>query len=215
MTDITQQEWDAFYHVLRKVSVSKDLDEQVAATALTAHLTSRGGNYAALLDFLAFYGTRFIAPRVKEQLRSFDTGFRPRRIVEIGAGIGWLGRELGEFYEAEVLLIDKRPWTPDTVVIDVEAINGMDTLLKVLNEGDLVVCCELIHCLEESKQIELLRKLTTFPTLIVEYDFGHEYSESYLEQISSLGASRFAHSNIAAQNPVFTRKIPPYVMYVM
>ncbi len=181
---------DDLYHNLRLLYAEGEESERCAIGGLVSHLTSDkgAGDYSGLLRFLWYYGETYLLDPafniIKKNLLN-----KPTRIVDFGAGLGWLGYGLSaKFGNVDVLAIDKRQWSRIDVLVDIESVIGNKHVQDQMREGDLVVMSELLHCLEDP--IEALKPfLNRYPSLIIEYNpvLAPVYKESYDKQISILG----------------------------
>jgi hypothetical protein len=184
---------DELYHSLRLLYLSNDEEQKQAILGIVSHLSkpySLGGDYAGLLQFLSWYGNMFLVDRVCDIIRESRLKFT--RVVELGAGLGWLGRALAlEFCDSNALFVDKRQYALIDVVADLESKNGMKRVLDEMKAGDLVVMSELLHCLDNPAGV--IRSFSSYPVLAIEYSPKDEipealsYKKSYNEQISGLG----------------------------
>jgi len=196
---LTKEEIDQLYHLLRRASnIAEDSrfsggltpSEQISVFyGLCRHLLA-GGDYQALLRFSQFYGEQFLLQPTFEAIR--DAGWKPKRFVEFGAGFGWLARGLaGKFGLLPVLLVDKRPWPLIDLVEDLETEEGIDKVKACLDDGDVIVACDFLHCVELPRSI--MKNFSKWPTVVLEYlPSEEELLESFLVQITRYGASPLA-----------------------
>ncbi len=187
---------DELYHLLRLASNMKGTglvktglfvhEEVNTIYGIAKHLLA-GGDYPALVRFSMYYGERFLLTRVCDELTR--AGWKPSRIVELGAGLGWLGRGLAtHFGLIPCLYVDKRPWTLIDITADLETKKGIEDVLAVLKDGDLVVMADLLHCLDDPKGI--MSHFSKWPMAILEYcPTNMEYVDSYSTQIERYGAT--------------------------
>ena len=180
---------DNLYHLLRELNVEGDQREKAAIFGITSHLTGKHGDYSGLLRFLAYYGEEYLVEHAHTAIKS--ARFDVKRIVELGAGYGWLSRGLnllmfGAAFK-NVLTIDKRQWPMIDIVADIESKNGLHRVLDELHPGDLIVMSEFLHCLDNPK--ETLLPFRRFPMIIVEYSTTGLYMESYNAQIAKFGCT--------------------------
>lgn len=195
---MTREEIDQLYHLLRKVSnIAGEIDTTTGLTpaeeisvyeGLCRHLLS-GGDYLALVRFSSYYGTKFLVEPTYEATKK--TGWEFSRIVEFGSGLGWLGRGLSaRLGLLPCMFIDKRPWTLTDVVADLETEKGREQVLGEMRDGDLIVMCDFLHCLDNPE--EVLEPFSKWPMVVLEYmptNPGHR--KSYFTQISRYGATPF------------------------
>lgn len=223
-----QQEMDQLYHLLRQVSnISEDQkintktcltpQEQINVIyGLCRHLLA-GGDYIGLVQFSQFYGLSYLLEPTFQLIKNI--GWQPKRIVDFGAGLGWLGRGLAaKFGMLPTLLIDKRPWSLIDLVADLETEEGRLEVLHQLREGDLIVACDLLHCLEDPQ--EVMADFSAWPTAILEYHpASGEFKKSYSSQIHRYGACPL--TSIMELKDVFPDKfshttlINPYVLMLL
>ena len=174
-------ELDELYHNLRELCVTEDTQQKEAVLGITAHLTNPGGDYIGLLRFLSYYGENYILPRVLSALRS--ARIHMERVVEFGAGFGWLGRGISNANNGmPVVFIDKRQYVFTDIVADLETVQGRDRVLEQMKDGDLMVMSEFLHCVDNPEKV--LRPFAKWPMLVVEYSsLSSFYMKSYNEQI--------------------------------
>lgn len=192
-----RQDIEQLYHLLRLVSNISEDHKMNTKTCLTPqeqvdviyglcrHLLA-GGDYSALVKYSQYYGESYLLDPTFQAIKA--TGWRPKRIVDFGAGLGWLGRGLAaKFGMLPALSVDKRPWSLISLVADLETREGIDTILDELKDGDLIVSCDLLHCLEDPQQA--MADFSEWPMAMLEYYSPDEESrESYLTQIHRYGA---------------------------
>ena len=177
---------DELYHNLRQLCVTDDLIQKEAVAGIVSHLTEPQGDYTGLLRFLSYYGENYVLPSVVEFLHSSIHVPKFLRVVELGAGFGWLGRGLSNAFGVPAMFCDKRQWVFIDIVADIEAKNGVRRVLDELKEGDLIVASELLHCLNDPRKT--LQPFTKWPMLVVEYHSKNpDHRSSYLAQIKKFG----------------------------
>ena len=184
---MNKKQLDELYHNLRELCLTEDLVQKEAIEGIVSHLTAPNGDYAGLLRFLSYYGEKYILRVAVIMLQSTAPPVKFDRVVELGAGFGWLARGISNNYDQlPTLLVDKRQWAFTDIIADVETNNGSKRVLDELKSGDLIVMSELLHCLDNPE--DLLRQLTAWPLLIVEYDpENRSYRNSYSAQIAKYG----------------------------
>lgn len=186
-----REQMDEFYHQLRVLNQENDIQQKEAIMGITSHLAqplASRGDYIGLLRFLSYYGERFLLPDILSLLKRGTF----TRVVEFGAGFGWLGRGISNAFGVPALFIDKRQYVFTDIVADVETIQGRERVLEALNDGDLIVASELLHCLDSP--INVMATFAEWPALIVEFNPSNvAYKESYINQISSFGCSIINH----------------------
>ena len=190
---------DELYHLLRVASNMKgteaagmrwSVQEEIDTIyGITRHLLA-GGDYLALIKFSAYYGRRFLLTRVCDEL--IRAGWKPSRVVELGAGLGWLGRGVStRFGLIPCLYVDKRPWALIDLLADLETEQGVEDVLATMKDGDLVVMSELLHCLDDPKGT--MSHFSKWPMAILEYaPVNEEYANSYRIQVGRYGADPIA-----------------------
>lgn len=195
---LEKKEVDQLYHLLRRASnISVEAvasqktglmpQEQVNIFyGLCRHLLA-GGDYISLVKYSQFYGESFLVEPTFKAIKS--AGWRPDRIVEFGAGLGWLGRSLSaKFGLIPVLSIDKRPWPMVSLVEDLETEKGMTHCRHAMKLGDIIVMCDVLHCLEDPH--EVMANFGKWPVAVLEYmPSDDSFKESYSTQIDRYGAS--------------------------
>ncbi len=193
-----KQQIDELYHLLRVVSNGDMSTEEFAKTGrpqpevnrifqgLSRHLLA-GSDYDALIQFLDYYGSRFLVKPACEAIAKTD--WTPDRIVEFGAGLGWFGRGVGAWFGlTRCLFVDKRDWALIDVVADLETERGINEVLSLMRDGDLIVMSDLLHCLDDPKGI--MSHFSKWPMAILEHcPITGEYADSYNLQIKRYGAT--------------------------
>lgn len=184
MERMEKKDLDELYHLLR-VASNDSSPLPALIYGMSKHLLA-GGDYLKLLQFLEWYGATYLVEPAAKLLREEDCKFG--RIVELGAGLGWLGRRLAmQFNNPPTLFVDKRPWTMIDIVADVETNGGVTKVLDALKPDDLVVMSEFVHCLDDP--ISILENFSKWPKLVIEYcPTNRRYMESYSRQIERFGA---------------------------
>jgi len=185
---LSKEEVNELYHLLRRVSLSDNYEETFALQGLMQHL-STGGDYLSLLKFTDWYGSTFLAEAVRTAIVDFGVSFD--RIVDIGSGLGWLGRTISSYFGMiPIVTIDKRRWTGVDYTLDIEEVEDLEKLISLLEKDDLVVMGQVVHCVRQPEVI--LQQFSHWPLLIVEYNAEHEkYGQSYIDQCIKYGAEPF------------------------
>lgn len=193
-----KKEIDQLYHLLRRLSnIEDEKDSRGKATltnqeqihtyyGLCRHLLA-GGDYQALVQYSQMYGEMFLIEPAYKAIRRAN--WKPTRIVELGAGLGWLSRGLSaKFGLMPYLLVDKRPWPLTSIVADIETQKGVSEVLRNLKGGDIIVVCDVLHCLDDP--YEVMANFSGWPTLVLEYmPEDDNFRESYSTQIMRYGAN--------------------------
>lgn len=193
-----RKEIDQLYHLLRvtsNLSGEHTIDTKCSLTpqekidviyGLCRHLLA-GGDYMALIKFSQLYGESFLIDPTFNAIKK--VGWQFGRIVDFGAGLGWLGRGLSaKFGMTPVLFVDKRPWPLINLVADLETPEGREKVLNEMREDDMIVACDFLHCLDDPE--EVMSDFSEWPTVILEYcPSNPEYLDSYSAQIERYGAS--------------------------
>ena len=183
-----KEELDQLYHLLRVVSNDaadgKNAEPADAVFGLCKHLLC-GGDYLSLIQYSAFYGRQFLIEPVYGALKW--AGWHPERIVEFGAGLGWLGRGLSvKFGLLPALFVDKRHWSLIDVVADLETDEGVDKVLNVMKDGDLIVMSDFLHCVEEP--LAILEAFSKWNTVAIELmPESREQRDSWSSQLLRYG----------------------------
>jgi hypothetical protein len=226
---MNKEQIDELYHLLRVASNDIDRphvpdlasgltprEEGSRIMGLTRHLLGGGGDYPALVEFLAMYGERFLIEPISNYVKLWE--FHPNRIVELGAGLGWLARGMASRLGADLILtVDKRRWTMTDVVLDLETEHDVDKLLATLKKDDLIVMCDFLHCIDNPE--DFLKKLDKWKLVVVEYcpQVSKDYANSYREQLSRFGAKAFTPQemdDLASYRPKHMLHIKPYRIYL-
>jgi len=163
---LSQIELDTLYHLLRAVSNDKDRVQYNAIRGLTNHLLSVG-DYSGLNCFLEFYGTNFLSPSLAGITKDFVVSCE--RIIDLGSGNNWLAKDLTKSLHLakDPLMFDKRPWTPEVILADIETVEGREKVLQYLVDGDVIVGCNLLHCLDNPEGC--LQAFYSWPIFLAEY----------------------------------------------
>lgn len=215
---MNESQLSLMYHNLRELSVTDDVRQKEAIRGLVSHLATDKGDYDGLLTFLDYFGETLLSPGVINFIQSLKErrGLKFSRVVELGAGYGWLGRALSNHYKIPVISIDKRQHIGVDIVADIESLNGRERVIGELKEGDIIVMSELIHCLDDA--VETLAPFTGYPVLIVEYNSTRRgFQGSYEKQISKFnckpvdsrtGVTRILHRAITRNYSFIKATLP-------
>ncbi len=181
---------DELYHLLREVSNEGSrtypTDITDAIYGLAGHLFA-GTDYLRLIQYCKFYGEKFLLQPTYEAIQ--ERGWQPSRIVEFGAGLGWLCRGLAvKFKTADVITVDKRPWVGTDILTDLETPAGRDQVKLLLKDGDIIVMSDFLHCVESP--LDILKAFPECPMAILEYlPVNRAYAESYRTQLRRYGGN--------------------------
>ncbi len=206
---MNRPEADKMYHELRLLSLEDDVIQKEAVLGITSHLTAPGGDYPGLLRYLSWYGENFLLEDVMILLK--NRGVQFDRVVDFGAGLGWLGRGIANKQGGmPTLFIDKRQWSLIDIAADLESIEGRKRVLDALKPNDLIVMSELLHCLDDPKKV--LEPFKQWPMLIIEYwAWSAALMESYTKQIAKLGCKPVGEFNgIFPHRAMNFRTVGPY-----
>lgn len=216
-----KEQLDELYHLLRVISneaaEADDRDQNDAIVWLTRHLLE-GGYYLGLIKYAAFYGERFLLQPTYEAIR--ERGWEFDRIVEFGAGLGWLCRGLASrFRIADVLTVDKRPWGAISISADLETQDGIKEVWAELREGDLIVTSDFLHCVNNPANI--LKEFSSWPMAILEYmPTNEDYTSSYTTQLGRYGGNPIQSGELGSMLHRVGRKtdiqdLDPYVLILI
>lgn len=190
--------------------------EQVSVLyGLCRHLLA-GGDYSALVRFSQYYGLSYLLGPTYESIRQKEWEFT--RVVELGAGLGWLGRGLAsKFGFLPPLFVDKRPWVLIDVVADLETESGREDVLRRLRADDLIIAADFLHCLGNPE--EVMKYFSGWPAAILEYSPADiECAESYSIQIGRYGASSIMPETFREMFPgrkVDIVDLDPYILLLV
>jgi len=212
---MNKEQIDELYHLLRVASNSDDQDERSTLFGISKHLLA-GGDYLSLVQFSRYYGERFLLGPTRDAI--LKTDWHTDRVVEFGAGLGWLGRGLAaQLGFRPCLFVDKRQWTMIDVIADLETEQGIQKVLSTMKDGDLIVMSDLLHCLEDPKAI--MSHFSDWPTAILEYcPIDADRLESYITQIERYGANPLLPTDLVGVFPnrkVDAVDLDPYVLLLV
>lgn len=192
---MNQQQLDELYHLLRLASNELGIVGRVVL-GLAHHLSDVEGDYSRLLAFSSYYGNKYLVSPVCKIIKDSYGGLEFNRVVELGAGNGWLAEGIcrvvwGEPTISNCLLVDKRQWrTSKTMLLDLETSDGVSDLLEELRPTDLVVSCDFLHCIDNPAS--LIGDLETYNMVMLEYiPVNIHHRKSYREQLTRYGAKPF------------------------
>lgn len=224
--NITKEDIDQLYHLLRKFSGSDEFREPVED--IFTHLF-KGPRYCHLLAYSEFYGQRYLLLEVIKFIYEFHLEDKFKRVVDLGCGRGWLGHGIAHHFNAWPVLVDKRQTVGGNLEeraviyhnVDLETEEGLVFLRSVLQPKDLIVMCDFLHCIENSKQ--LLEMLASHRIIILEYTSPNDYSRlsSYHRQLKRYGAMAFSSEQLTRIVREATGRAPkaivmdPYLMLVV
>lgn len=180
---------DELYHLLRKVENEAHDTKNTKMASIIRGLVNHvlgGGDYLALLQYLEVYGNNYLLERTCKAIQAHN--WKPERIVEFGAGLGWLGLGLASKFETlHTLRVDKRHWMMTDLVVDLEEIVGRAKVREHMLPGDIIVMSDFLHCVDNPELI--LDAFADFPMAILEYAPSNpDYRESYSQQLEHFGA---------------------------
>jgi len=192
-----KEDYDIYYHILRKASNecagnTRKQEEASRLLGLARHLLG-GGDYLALIQYSAMYGEKFLIKPAIDLITK--EGLKPTRVIDIGAGLGWLGRGLtlklmqGCISEPDLVTVDKRNWSMITERLDIEDKDDRDYLIHTYppDGSTLVTMCEFLHCTDNQK--EIVDAFYDYDLLVIEYvGFDEDSFTSYQEQLRRYGA---------------------------
>lgn len=184
-----EQELDQLYHLLRVCSNSPDEQERACMWGLCKHLFG-GSDYLALVQYAAMYGEKHVLPRAVELLKTLE--YIPSRIIDLGAGLGWLGRGLANEFGIKHVSVDKRGWVLIDHVIDIEHPSGLEKFKELLVPGCLVTMCDVLHCLDKRTIMQLGDALSHHDSLVIEYSPRvKSHMESFRLQTCRFGSNGY------------------------
>lgn len=185
-----KEQIDELYHLLREVSNTGSDQQSTEITdairGLAGHLLAER-DYLRLIQYSRYYGEKFLLQPTYEAI--IEKGWGPKRFVDLGAGLGWLGRGLAvKFRIADVLTVDKRPWGATDVLADLELGSGLKKVDDRLRPGDIIVMSDLLHCVENPEGI--LGAFSGYPIAALEYmPVNQDYAFSYKKQVARYGGN--------------------------
>ncbi len=212
---MNQQETDQLYHLLRRCFLGDSRDRQ-AVVGLTRHILG-GGDYLSLIQFSAMYGEKYLLQPTAQAIKDSDIAFS--RIVELGAGLGWLSRGLASYFAKndkpkEFITIDKRPWGAITLLADLESPSDIASVKSILQEQDLIVMADFLHCVIDPE--DFISSFGSWPIVMLEsMPSNPEHLVSFHEQLAKFWATSFSPDDI---EDLFTDRetevltIEPYVL---
>lgn len=212
---------DQLYHLLRCAFNEGEKRQSSEVTnaiyGLAGHLLA-GRDYLRLIQYSRYYGERFLLQPTHRAI--VEHGWLPDRIVELGAGLGWLSRGLVSMLRAaEVLTVDKRPWMAIDIMADLETDGGLARVLAQMKDKDLVVMSDFLHCVEKPETI--LSAFSKYPMVIIEYmPTNVEWATSYTLQIERYGgnpidAIRWLALLSATGRKVDMKDLDPYALILI
>lgn len=218
---MTREQFDELYHLLRVASneAAESKDQELSSTiiGITKHLLE-GGDYLRLIQYSAYYGRNFLLEPTYLAMK--EAGWEPTRIVEFGAGLGWLGHGLAnKFGLLPNLFVDKRHWVLIDIVADLETEQGLKTVSAALRPGDFIVMSDFLHCIEEPEQ--LLQRFVDYPIAVLEYGTeGRLYENSFNVQLERYGVKPIPYGMLkgmllSARTNVQLSGIGPYTLALL
>jgi len=207
---------DQVYHSLRVANTELPIDAVEALGRIAHHLLSKDGDYPALLDFLSYYGTKYLSADILSAVACSRIQFE--RVVELGCGSGWTSNVISTRYGVPRLKTDNRQWSKDIVVIDLENVNGITHFKEMLVPNDLIVLSDVIHCLNLPTRSKLLYELIDYDVLVLEYlPERTTYTKSYSKQIRSKGCvpvNRRDMMQLGEGREIFNRQCVSHELYI-
>jgi len=209
-----KEDIDNLYHLMR-VASNGTQEEVEVFNGLARHLFT-GGDYLSLVQFSAFYGRKFLVEPVCKALR--EVGWPFSRIIEFGAGLGWLGRGISAgFGLVPCIFVDKRPWTLTDRVLNLESKDGRYAMVKEMQEGDLIVMADFLHCVVDPKAV--MAPFSGWRKAVLEYcPRNSAYRDSYHTQIGRYGANYIEPEGLLKLFPAESVRavdLDPYVLLLV
>ncbi|GAI25447.1 unnamed protein product, partial [marine sediment metagenome] len=103
------------------------------------------------------------------------------------------------------------------LVADLETDQGMAKVLSAMKDGDLIVAADLLHCLDDPKDVML--HFSKWPMAILEYcPANKKYAGSYSTQIERYGATPIAPESFMDMFPgrkVDIVDMDPYILLLV
>ncbi len=217
---MTKDELDELYHLLRRASNDNTAVEyngqQSRIYGLARHLLA-GGDYLALIQYSAWYGEKYLVGLVFAEM--VNELIYPERIIDVGAGLGWLGRGLTSRYKIEhYVTVDKRPWGATTHMLDIENSEDRKYLKKEYppDKGNVIVMADFLHCTDNPR--EIIGDFADYPMVILEYSgCNEEHFQSYQEQLrrySALVPQLDDYPYMFSSVDFVCRSLPPYLLFI-
>lgn len=211
---MTKEDIDELYHLMR-VASNGTQEEVEVFNGLARHLFA-GGHYLSLVQFSAFYGRKFLIEPTCKALR--EVGWPFNRIIEFGAGLGWLGRGISAGFDlVPTIFVDKRPWTLTDKVLNLESKDGRYAMVKEMQENDLIVMSDFLHCVVDPKAV--MAPFSRWRIAVLEYYPRNDiYRKSYYTQIERYGASHIGPEKLLDVFPGRSAKavdLDPYVLLLV
>lgn len=218
---MNKEQLDTLYYLLREVSNEGDRQTSTEITdavyGLAGHLLA-GRDYLRLIQYSRYYGERFLLQPTYEAIQKHD--WKPTRIVEFGAGLGWLCRGLAsKFGIADTLTVDKRPWGGTDILADLEMGSGIRVVDEQLKDGDIIVMTDFLHCIENPEGI--MMAFSGYPMVILEYlPIDLHWAENYREQIKRYGGNPIKPEVLTEMLADLSRKtevkdLDPYILILI
>ncbi len=185
-----KEQMDELYHLLRVASNegSRNYSTEPAniVYGMAKHLLE-GKDYLRLIQYCKYYGEKHLLQPTYEAILWKEWG--PSRIVEFGAGLGWLCRGLATKHIAScVLTIDKRRWAATDLIADLETAEGLGLVQDILMTGDIIVMSDFLHCVVDPQVI--LKTFSAYPIVILEYmPTNKQWANSYRDQLERYGGN--------------------------
>ena len=216
---MNEESIDQLYSNLRYLSYTEEPEWKKAISDLTNYLLG-DGHYESLVNFESQYGKYFLLPHFINIACRMEASIR--RVVDLGCGLGWLGDGLHKALDLELppLLVDKRPWTKDCFIFDLEQEDLCKLFDEYIKEDDLIVCSELIHCLDNVSKLRLIDTIKNYSFIICEFGCSdRRLAETYDHQCILKGCSCMTASFIQSamslyQYPARMSVIGPWAFFV-
>ena len=207
---------DQVYHQLRIANTELSDNERVELLYIAIHLLSKEGDYPSLLHFLSYYGSKFVIDDVVQLVGI--SGIKFNRIIELGAGFGWLSKGLGEKFKVEYIQTDSRKWGNIRQVIDIETAQGIQELKNNLLPTDLIVMSDVIHCIKPGKRQSLIDSFPNNDILVLEYlPRNAAQMRSFTKQIRLKGCVPLDRNDMLSLTPrrrFINRSTSSHEMYI-
>ena len=120
--------------------------------------------YSVLVELLEEFGKLYLLPVIKQVYPE-----KVIRVVDWGAGSGWLGYELGH----TPVFVDKRPlakYQGIQELFDVETVSeeSENRIAEISMDSDISILSEVLHCLTQEAQDQLVQCINSDELLVIE-----------------------------------------------
>lgn len=142
-------------------------DDRKKEEVISSDIVKTFGDYTGARSYLNELGAKLILPTALSIMDILAPPLEFTRVVELGAGFGWMGRGISSYYKLPYLSVDLSDYAPVDIIADIESPQGQRVITDRLLPLDLIVMSEVIHCLKDP--ISAMKPFWAWPMVVIEF----------------------------------------------